>query len=114
MSIFLDKTDTATRELLIQLVEQKKEQQDQIKSMNLVLEEVLARQTIIVNKLHATEMPWRVNPKEKSPLKLQVQMKTPRKQPNSTGQEPNKKEGKRMQKRQNYNAPNNTAHNQLG
>ena len=73
MSIFLDKTDTATRELLIQLVEQKKEQKDQINAMNLVLEEVLVQQTIIVNKLHATECHERVNPKEKSPLKLQME-----------------------------------------
>ena len=40
----------------MQLVAQNKEQQDQIKAMNLVLEEVLAQQTRIVNKLHATDM----------------------------------------------------------
>ena len=64
-SIFLDKTDTEMRQLLIQLVAQNKEQQDQIKAMNLVLEEVLAQQTIIVNKLHATEMPWESESKRK-------------------------------------------------
>ena len=64
-SIFLDKTDTEMRKLLIQLVVQNKEQQDQIKAMNLVLEEVLAQQTIIVNKLHATEMPWESESKRK-------------------------------------------------
>ena len=53
------------RESLIQLVAQNKEQQDQIKAMNLVLEEVLAQQTIIVNKLHATEMPWESESKRK-------------------------------------------------
>ena len=37
-TIFLDKTDTEMSELLIQLVAQNKEQQDQIKAMNLVLE----------------------------------------------------------------------------
>ena len=66
-SIFLDKTDTEMRELLIQLVAQNKEQQDQIKAMNLVLEEVLAQQATItiVNKLHATEMPWESESKRK-------------------------------------------------
>ena len=64
-SIFLDKTDTEMWQLLIQLVAQNKEQQDQIKAMNLVLEEVLAQQTIIVNKLHATEMPWESESKRK-------------------------------------------------
>ena len=44
------------RELLNQLVAQNKEQQDQIKAMNLVLEKVLAQQTTIVNKLLATEL----------------------------------------------------------
>ena len=60
-SIFLDKTDTEMRQLLIQLVVKNKdpEQQDQIKVMNLVMEEVIVtvQQTIIGNKLHATEMP---------------------------------------------------------
>jgi hypothetical protein len=34
---------------------QNKEQQDQIKAMNLMLKEVLAQQTSIVSKLHVTE-----------------------------------------------------------
>jgi hypothetical protein len=45
------------RDMLIQLIAQNKEQQNQVKTMNLMLEEVLAQQTNIVNKLHATEMP---------------------------------------------------------
>jgi hypothetical protein len=52
----LDKMDTEMRQMLIQLIAQNKEQQDQIKTMNLMLEEVLAQQTNIVNKLHATEL----------------------------------------------------------
>ena len=50
-AIFQDKTDTEMRELLIQLVAQNKEQQDQIKAMNLVLEEVLAQQTVIIQQV---------------------------------------------------------------
>ncbi len=48
----LDKTDTEMRDILIQLNAQNKKQQDQIKATNLVMEEVLAHQTIIGNKLH--------------------------------------------------------------
>ena len=54
-------------ELLIQSVVQNKEQQDQIKAMNLVLEEVLALQTTIVNKLHATELLWESGSTGKDP-----------------------------------------------
>ena len=43
------------RELLICLIAQNKEQQVQIKAMNLMLKEVLAQQTLIVSKLHVTE-----------------------------------------------------------
>ena len=51
----MDKTDTDMRELLICLIAQNKEQQVQIKAMNLMLKEVLAQQTLIVSKLHVTE-----------------------------------------------------------
>ncbi len=61
----LDKTDTEMRDMLTQLIAQNKEQQDQIKAMKLVMEQVLAQQTTIANKLHATDLLWRVNPKEK-------------------------------------------------
>ena len=44
------------RHMLIQLIAQNKEQQDQIKAMNLILEEILTQQINIVNKLHATEL----------------------------------------------------------
>ena len=54
-TILFDKTDTEMRELLICLIAQNKEQQDQIKAMNLMLKEVLAQQTSIVSKLHDTE-----------------------------------------------------------
>jgi hypothetical protein len=54
-TIRLDKTDTDMRELLICLIAQNKEQQVQIKAMNLMLKEVLAQQTLIVSKLHVTE-----------------------------------------------------------
>ena len=54
-TIRLDKTDTDMRELLICLIAQNKEQQVQIKAMNLMLKEVLAQQTSIVSKLHVTE-----------------------------------------------------------
>ena len=64
-TIFLDKSDTEMRELLIQLAGQNMEQQDQIKAMNLVLEEVLVQQTTIVNKLHATELLWESESKRK-------------------------------------------------
>jgi hypothetical protein len=37
------------------LIAQNKEQQDQIKAMNLMLDEVLVQQTSIVSKLHDTE-----------------------------------------------------------
>jgi hypothetical protein len=50
-TILLDKTDTEMRELLICLIAQNKEQQVQIKAMNLMLKEVLAQQTSIVSKL---------------------------------------------------------------
>ena len=61
----LDKMDTEMRHMLIQLIAQNKEQQDQIKAMNLMLEEVLAQQTNIVNKLHATELLWESESKGK-------------------------------------------------
>ena len=51
-------TDTEMREWLIQSIVQNKEQQDQIKVMILVLEEVLAQQTTVFNKWHATELLW--------------------------------------------------------
>jgi hypothetical protein len=51
----LDKTDTEMRELLICFIAQNKEQQVQIKAMNLMLKEVLAQQTLIISKLHVTE-----------------------------------------------------------
>ncbi len=54
-TILLDKTDTERRGLLIRLIAQNKEQQDQIKAMNLMLKEVLAQQTSTVSKLHVTE-----------------------------------------------------------
>jgi hypothetical protein len=54
-TILLDETDTETRELRICLIAQNKEQQVQIKAMNLMLKEVLAQQTLIVSKLHVTE-----------------------------------------------------------
>jgi hypothetical protein len=54
-TILLDKTDTEMRELLIHLIAHNKEQQDQIKARNLMLNEVLAQQTSIVSKLHDTE-----------------------------------------------------------
>jgi hypothetical protein len=56
----LAKTGTEMRELLIRLIAQNKEQQDQIKAMNLMLKEVLAQQTSIVSKLHdtGTELLW--------------------------------------------------------
>jgi hypothetical protein len=41
--------------LLIQLIAQNKEQQDQIKAMDLMLKEVFEQQTSIVIKLHDTE-----------------------------------------------------------
>ncbi len=50
-TILLDQTDTEMRELLIRLIAQDKEQQDQIKAMNLMLKEVLAQQILIVRKL---------------------------------------------------------------
>ncbi len=49
----MDKTDTEMKELLICLKAQNKEQQVQIKAMNLML--VLAQQTSNVSKLHVTE-----------------------------------------------------------
>jgi hypothetical protein len=56
-TILLDKTDTEMRELLICFKAQNnlKEQQVQMKAMNLILKEVLAQQTSIVSKLHVTE-----------------------------------------------------------
>jgi hypothetical protein len=54
-TILLDKMDTQMRELLIRFIAQNKEQQDQIKAMNLMLMEVLAQQTSIVSKLQDTE-----------------------------------------------------------
>ena len=48
-TILLDKTDTEMRELLICLIAQNREQQVQIKAMNLMLKEVLAQQTLLVN-----------------------------------------------------------------
>jgi hypothetical protein len=51
-TILLDKTDTEVREFLICLITQNKEQQVQIKAMNLMLKIV---QTSIVSKLHVTE-----------------------------------------------------------
>ncbi len=53
-TILLDKTDTDMRELLIRLIAQNKEQQVQIKAINLMLKEVLAQQTLIVSKLLPT------------------------------------------------------------
>ncbi len=51
-----DKTDTEMRELLIWLIAQNKEQQleVQIKAMNLMLKEVLAQQTLLVNYQQVT------------------------------------------------------------
>ncbi len=49
------KTGTEMRELLIRLIVQNKEQQDQIKAMNLMLKEDLAQHTSIVSKLHVIE-----------------------------------------------------------
>jgi hypothetical protein len=54
-TILLDKTDTKMRDLLLRLIAQNKEQQDQIKAMNLMLKKVLAQQTSIVSKVHDTE-----------------------------------------------------------
>ncbi len=54
-TLFLDKTNTEMRELFIRLIAQNKEQQDQIKAMNLVLKKVLAQQTSTVSKLHDTD-----------------------------------------------------------
>jgi hypothetical protein len=51
-TILLDKTGAEMRELLIRLIAQNKEQQDNIKAMNLMLKEILAQQTSIVSKLH--------------------------------------------------------------
>ena len=48
----LDKADTEVRELLLQLIAQNKEQRDQIKAMNLVLEKVLEQQASMINELH--------------------------------------------------------------
>ena len=108
-SIFLlDKTDTEMRQLLIQLVVQNKEQQDQIKAMNLVLEEVLAQQTIIVNKLHATEMPW------ESESKRKVSTQTSNEDAKEVVKPCGPRARGRMQKRQDYNATNNAAHDQPG
>ena len=42
-NILLDQTDTEMSELLIRLIVQDKEQQDQIKAMNLMLKEVRSR-----------------------------------------------------------------------
>ena len=101
------------RELLIHLVAQNKEQQDQIKAMNLVLEEVLAKQTIIVNKLHATEMSW----ESESIRKVSAQAS------NEDAKEVVKQYGPRAQPNKRANicrsvritqAQNNAAHNQPG
>ncbi len=53
-TIRLDKTGTEMGELLIHLIAPNKEQQDQIKAMNLMLMEIIAHQTSIVGKLHDT------------------------------------------------------------
>jgi hypothetical protein len=70
--------DREMRKLLNRLIVQNKEQQDQIKAMNLMLEEVLAQQTTIIIKLHATEFLWKSESKGKIPLKIQMK-KLPRK-----------------------------------
>ncbi len=81
----MDKTDTETRELLIRLIEQNKEQQDQVKAMNLMLKEVLAQQTSFVSKLHDTET--ELLRQSKSQRKIQL-MKRPGKWSNCSGEEP--------------------------
>ena len=61
----LDKTGIDMSELLTKLIAQNKEQQDQIRAMSLVLEDVLAQPTTIVNKILATELLWQSGSKGK-------------------------------------------------
>ena len=83
------------RKLLIQLVAQNKEQQDQnhqIKAtaMILVLEEVLAQQTTMINKLLATKLLWESEFKRKVSAQTSSEnlLKRPREWSNSSVQEP--------------------------